>query len=148
MLGTVLTQSNFDYKQNHINILGIFYKLHEVEGGQVHALTFGSFLITSGLGAAISAVFTSGLAGVLCEYMLKAGSRDVSMSIRNVQLGVPSCLLGLVALHFQEEEELLSGSFLQGFTNWTWTVIVLHSLGRLSSRLSQVILAQTCILTM
>ena len=83
-----------------------------------------------GLGAAICAVLTSGLAGVLCEYLLKAGSGNVTMSIRNVQLGVPSCLLGLVALHFQENEALLSGGFFQGFTSWTWTVIFLHSLGR------------------
>jgi UDP-galactose transporter len=84
-----------------------------------------------GLGAAICAVLTSGLAGVLCEYLLKAGARHVTMSIRNVQLGVPSCLLGLVALHFQENEKLVNGGFFQGFTSWTWTVIVLHSLGGL-----------------
>jgi solute carrier family 35 (UDP-sugar transporter), member A1/2/3 len=82
-----------------------------------------------GIGAAVFAVLTSGLAGVLCEYLLKAGSRDVTMSIRNIQLGVPSCLLGLVALHFQENEKLVNGGFFQGFTSWTWTVIVLHSLG-------------------
>ena len=47
ILGTVVTQANFDYVQNNVNSLG--------------------------LGAAICAVLTSGLAGVLCEYLLKAG---------------------------------------------------------------------------
>mmetsp|Transcript_23236 Transcript_23236/g.37321 ORF Transcript_23236/g.37321 Transcript_23236/m.37321 type:complete len:359 (-) Transcript_23236:386-1462(-) len=106
IFGTVLSQSDF-----------------QVSGTNV----FNSV----GLGAAICAVFTSGLAGVLCERQLKHGSSNVSMSIRNVQLGVPSCCLGLAALYLQNSEQIITGGFFQGFTYWTWTVVFLHSLGGL-----------------
>ena len=67
---------------------------------------------------------------MLCEHLLKGGSRDVTMSLRNVQLGVPSFALGLVALYLQDSEKLITThGVLQGFTHWTWVVIVLHSIG-------------------
>ena len=86
-------------------------------------------LLIIGMGAALGAVCTSGLAGVLCERLLKGGSGEVTMSIRNVQLGVPSSLFGLVALYLQDSEKVATGGFFQGFTYWTWMVVVLHSIG-------------------
>ena len=90
-----------------------------------------SFLIAlvTGIGAALCAVSTSGLAGVLCELRLKGGSAHVTMSIRNIQLGLPSCLLGLLALLVQDSDEVFTWGVLQGFTRWTWTVVALHSIG-------------------
>lgn len=105
VFGTAVSQSNFDYQRISINTMGI--------------------------GAALGAVCTSGLAGVLCERLLKGGSGEVTMSIRNVQLGVPSSLFGLVALYLQDSEKVATGGFFQGFTYWTWMVVVLHSIGGL-----------------
>ena len=82
----------------------------------------------SGLGAAVCGVFTSGFAGVLCERLLKNGS-PVTMSIRNIQLGTPSCVMGIIALYLQDHEKVFVNGFFQGFTWWTWTVVVLHSCG-------------------
>ena len=121
----------------------LLYTRLSVADASGNVYLFFSLWNVLGLGAAICAVLTSGLAGVLCEYLLKAGSRHVTMSIRNIQLGVPSCLLGLVAFHFQENEKLLSGGFFQGFTSWTWTVIVRHSLGRVHRTIIKVNLTFT-----
>lgn len=89
-----------------------------------------------GVGSATIAVFTSGLAGVLCERVLKkprteGSSREVTMTVRNIQLGVPSLLLGLSSVYLQDNDTVARNGFFQGFTTWTWTVVVLHSLGGL-----------------
>jgi len=92
----------------------------------------------AGLGAALGAVGTSGLAGVMCERLLKGGSRDVSMSIRNVQLGAPGFLLGIAAMHLQDSEEHEQRAVFRGYTHWTWAVVVLHSLGQIHARVCNV----------
>eukprot|EP00802_Teleaulax_amphioxeia_P014059 Tamp_14118.p1 GENE.Tamp_14118~~Tamp_14118.p1 ORF type:complete len:375 (+),score=44.73 Tamp_14118:164-1288(+) len=102
--GTALSQSNFDFDGD--------VSLH-------------------GLGAALGAVCTSGMAGVICERLLKGGSQEVTMSTQNVKLGVPSSLLGLFALYIQDWKQLTTHGFFQGFTHWTWTVVTLHSVGGL-----------------
>jgi UDP-sugar transporter A1/2/3 len=105
VLGTILSQSNFHSSRADIDFRGLV--------------------------AAICAVCTSGLAGVLCERLLKGGSRDVTMSTRNIQLGVPSCMLGIATLYIQDKEKVMSAGLFQGFTKWTWVVVVLHSIGGL-----------------
>lgn len=88
-----------------------------------------------GVGAATCAVFTSGLAGVLCERALKkraeSSSGHITMTVRNIQLGVPSLLLGLTSVYLQDMDTVSTDGFFRGFTGWTWTVVVLHSLGGL-----------------
>jgi UDP-sugar transporter A1/2/3 len=87
-----------------------------------------------GLGAATGGVFTSGLAGVLCERILKQrapGSPKVAMTVRNIQLGVPGLLFGFASVYLQDMDKVTSDGFFQGFTGWTWAVVVLHSLGGL-----------------
>ena len=54
----------------------------------------------------------SGLAGVLCEKFLKTG--NASIAIRNVQLGVPSFVFGLVALYNHGKESVVAYGFFQG----------------------------------
>merc|ERR1719409_1034686 len=53
------------------------------------------------------------------------------MSTRNIQLGAPSCMLGIATLYVQDKERVISGGFFQGCTNWTWVVVFLHSIGGL-----------------
>ena len=127
--GTALSQSNFDFDGD--------VSLHGISSDVLLFSTLGlmSALIASllpkkkGLGAALGAVCTSGLAGVICERLLKGGSQEVTMSTQNVKLGVPSSLLGLFALYIQDWKQLTTHGFFQGFTHWTWTVVTLHSVG-------------------
>ena len=65
----------------------------------------------------------------MCERLLKGGSHDVTMSIRNVQLGVPSFLLGMAAMYLQNSKTLMEREIFQGYTHWTWAVDILHSFG-------------------
>jgi hypothetical protein len=41
ILGTVMTQANFDYMQNRVNTLGIFFP----EAEQMQAVSFTSFVL-------------------------------------------------------------------------------------------------------
>jgi len=84
---------------------------------------------TLGLICALTAVSTSGVAGVYCEKMLKSGSSN--MAIRNIQLGVPALILGLLAAYISDGEKLRKHGFFQGYTWLTWIVVCLGSLGGL-----------------
>mmetsp|Transcript_32023 Transcript_32023/g.76049 ORF Transcript_32023/g.76049 Transcript_32023/m.76049 type:complete len:414 (-) Transcript_32023:83-1324(-) len=85
---------------------------------------------TVGLVCALLAQCTSGFAGVFCEKMLKGGG-GASMVVRNIQLGVPALVFGLAGIMLKDYESITQYGFFQGYTNFTWAVIVLHSFGGL-----------------
>eukprot|EP00802_Teleaulax_amphioxeia_P019832 Tamp_20085.p1 GENE.Tamp_20085~~Tamp_20085.p1 ORF type:complete len:400 (+),score=77.68 Tamp_20085:39-1202(+) len=81
-----------------------------------------------GLTCALMAICTSGFAGVFVEKMLKTTSNN--MSVRNIQLGVPALVLGLLGVLASDGSKLEDG-FFQGYTHLTWIVVCLHSGGGL-----------------
>merc|ERR1712216_369852 len=58
-------------------------------------------------------------------------SGNVAISIRNLQLGLPSFLIGISAGWTQSSRETSVERLFQGFTSWTWCAVVLHSCGGL-----------------
>ena len=84
---------------------------------------------TLGLICCLCVTCTSGLAGVYCEKMLKSGSSN--MAIRNIQLGVPALILGVGAALISDGQRLSTDGFFQGYTIFTWLVILLGSGGGL-----------------
>eukprot|EP00277_Geminigera_cryophila_P044038 CAMPEP_0173080598 /NCGR_PEP_ID=MMETSP1102-20130122/16399_1 /TAXON_ID=49646 /ORGANISM="Geminigera sp., Strain Caron Lab Isolate" /LENGTH=291 /DNA_ID=CAMNT_0013954271 /DNA_START=115 /DNA_END=987 /DNA_ORIENTATION=- len=70
-----------------------------------------------GLTCALLAICTSGFAGVFVEKMLKGSSTN--MAVRNVQLGVPALVLGMMGVLLSDGAKLHDG-FFQGYTHLTW----------------------------
>jgi UDP-sugar transporter A1/2/3 len=85
---------------------------------------------TVGLVCALLAQCTSGFAGVFCEKMLKGGG-GASMTVRNIQLGAPALVFGLAGVLLTDFQAVTEFGFFQGYTKFTWMVIMLHSFGGL-----------------
>eukprot|EP00290_Baffinella_frigidus_P046205 CAMPEP_0180409002 /NCGR_PEP_ID=MMETSP0989-20121125/42570_1 /TAXON_ID=697907 /ORGANISM="non described non described, Strain CCMP2293" /LENGTH=376 /DNA_ID=CAMNT_0022412963 /DNA_START=143 /DNA_END=1274 /DNA_ORIENTATION=+ len=105
-------------------------KILTTAGFSVLLLAASSNPATVGLVCALLAQCTSGFAGVFCEKMLKGGG-GASMVVRNIQLGVPALVFGLAGIMLKDYESITQYGFFQGYTNFTWAVIVLHSFGGL-----------------
>ncbi len=71
----------------------------------------------------------SGLAGVYFEKILKGS--DVSVWIRNVQLGGFGIIFGLLTTILSDGAEVKAKGFLFGYTGIVWTATIIHSLGGL-----------------
>lgn len=83
-----------------------------------------------GLGAVLIACFTSGLAGVWFEKMLKSSS-SVSIWERNIQLALYGVVVGVVTAYYIDGEKISHEGFLQGFDEWTWAVVTAQAIGGL-----------------
>jgi len=82
-----------------------------------------------GFGAVIVACIFSGLAGVYFEKILKGS--DVSVWIRNIQLGGFGIIVGFVTMLINDGPEVKSKGFLFGYTEMVWTATMIHSAGGL-----------------
>ncbi|XP_055332162.1 UDP-N-acetylglucosamine transporter-like [Paramacrobiotus metropolitanus] len=83
--------------------------------------------VVVGLVAVITACFSSGFSGVYFEKILK-GSRT-TLWIRNIQLGAPSVILGLLGVLFNDYEAVRDKGFFQGYNYLTVLVIFCHGVG-------------------
>ncbi len=71
----------------------------------------------------------SGLAGVYFEKILKGS--DVSVWIRNIQLGGFGIIFGILTTYLSDGKEVSEKGFLYGYTGMVWTATIIHSLGGL-----------------
>ena len=71
----------------------------------------------------------SGLAGVYFEKILKGS--DVSVWMRNIQMGLFGMLFGFLTMHLSDGAEVKSKGLLFGYTPMVWTAIVVQSAGGL-----------------
>ncbi|CEL99631.1 unnamed protein product [Vitrella brassicaformis CCMP3155] len=80
-----------------------------------------------GLAAVLAACFTSGLAGVLLERILKGAK--VSIWVRNIQLALFGAMMGLAGCLVYDGAAVARDGFFQGYNGLVWTVILLQALG-------------------
>lgn len=71
----------------------------------------------------------SGLAGVYFEKILKGS--DVSVWIRNIQLGVFGMFFGFLTMYASDGPEVTAKGFFHGYTSMVWTAITVQSAGGL-----------------
>ena len=71
----------------------------------------------------------SALASVYFEMILKRS--DVSLWIRNIQLGVFGMFFGVLTMHEIDGSEVKENGFLYGYTNLVWLAITVQSAGGL-----------------
>ena len=76
----------------------------------------------------ISGIF-SGLAGVYFEKILKTS--DVSVWIRNIQLGLFGIVVGIITMYLSDGAEVKAKGFFYGYTPMVWTATIVHSAGGL-----------------
>ncbi|UJR25538.1 hypothetical protein I4U23_006884 [Adineta vaga] len=82
-----------------------------------------------GFMAVICACILSGLAGVYFEKILKGS--DVSVWIRNIQLGVFGMFFGVLTMYVSDGSEVKAKGFLFGYSPMVWIATLLHSVGGL-----------------
>ena len=71
----------------------------------------------------------SGLAGVYFEKILK--TTNVSVWIRNIQLGVFGIFFGILTMLASDGAEVRDKGFFVGYTKMVWTATIVHSVGGL-----------------
>lgn len=93
--------------------------------------------LTVGLSAVTIACFSSALAGVYFEKVLKTNTtvngevkKPVSMWMRNIQMAFFSVIIGLVNGYRLTGEDAAK-PFMHGFTFWVWVVVLLQAGGGL-----------------
>ena len=69
------------------------------------------------------------MAGVYFEKILKGS--DVSVWIRNIQLGVFGMFFGVLTMFVTDGTEVKENGFLYGYTNLVWLAIIVQSAGGL-----------------
>jgi len=82
-----------------------------------------------GLVAVLSAACTSGFSGVYFEKILKGS--DVSLWIRNIQMGIPSVFIALVTVVAEDSEEVTRKGFFVGYSPMVVSVITVQAVGGL-----------------
>lgn len=83
----------------------------------------------AGLVAVLCAACTSGFSGVYFEKILKGS--DVSLWIRNIQMGLPSVFIALVTVFVEDSEEVSRKGFFVGYSPMVVTVITVQAVGGL-----------------
>jgi UDP-sugar transporter A1/2/3 len=82
-----------------------------------------------GIGAVLIACFTSALAGVLMEKLMKR--KGVSMWITNIQVASVSTVVSLIATVLKDSDAIRSHGFFQGYYYLVWIVVSLQAVGGL-----------------
>jgi UDP-sugar transporter A1/2/3 len=83
-----------------------------------------------GLVAVLCAACTSGFAGVYFEKILKNGS-DVTLWIRNIQMGLPSVIIALLTVYVEDYHEVSTKGFFVGYNSIVLLVITIQAVGGL-----------------
>jgi UDP-galactose transporter len=94
---------------------------------QPHSAKTGQAVVDEqgrGIIALLLACFTSGFAGVYTEKLLK--QTTASLWVRNIQLGLWSVLVGLVAVYTTDGVEVSQIGFFSGYTRIVWFVVLLQ----------------------
>eukprot|EP00933_Yihiella_yeosuensis_P057074 TRINITY_DN5661_c0_g3_i4.p1 TRINITY_DN5661_c0_g3~~TRINITY_DN5661_c0_g3_i4.p1 ORF type:complete len:399 (+),score=45.49 TRINITY_DN5661_c0_g3_i4:49-1245(+) len=119
-----------------ILLAGLIFILCPREGSQADKSTMvgdGPLGLSSstlmGFGAVAAACFTSGLAGVLLEKILK--STDASVWLRNVQLGLFSVAMTIVVAFLQDPQRIAEGRMFDGFDRRAFYMAGCQSVGGL-----------------
>lgn len=82
-----------------------------------------------GLISVVSACTLSGFAGVYFEKILKGS--EVSVWIRNIQLGVFGTFFGFLTMYFSDGNDVMANGFFFGYNKMVWTAITVQSAGGL-----------------
>ena len=82
-----------------------------------------------GLTAVLCAACTSGFSGVYFEKILKGS--DVSVFVRNVQMGIPSMIIALCTCYINDNIEIQQKGFFIGYNTMVWCVILVQAVGGL-----------------
>jgi len=82
-----------------------------------------------GLVAVLSAACTSGFSGVYFEKILKGS--DVSLWIRNIQMGLPSVMIALLTVVLEDSAEVSRKGFFVGYSPVVVSVIIVQAVGGL-----------------
>jgi len=85
---------------------------------------------TIGLLAVLTACFSSGLAGVYFEMLVKTGAQT-SIVIRNLQLGLFSLVFASMAVMYNDANEVLEKGFFQGYDGVVILIILIQAFGGL-----------------
>ncbi|EIN07008.1 hypothetical protein PUNSTDRAFT_71768 [Punctularia strigosozonata HHB-11173 SS5] len=106
---------------------------HEHSSPHVHVMS-----PLKGFGAVVLACFTSGLAGVYFEMVLKGSKAD--LWVRNVQLSLFSLLPAIAPILFSSSPESsapsgLFGGLFRNFGGWAWATVLIQALGGLITAL-------------
>lgn len=91
--------------------------------------THGNFMI--GLLSVLMACTCSGFAGVYFEKILKSTASKASIWERNIQMGSISCVLGLLALVYNDFAFLNTKGFFHGYRPIVWSAVLVNALGGL-----------------
>ena len=82
-----------------------------------------------GLIAVLCAACTSGFSGVYFEKILKGS--DVSLWIRNIQMGIPSICIALATAYLEDSAEITQKGFFVGYSPMVVSVITVQAVGGL-----------------
>lgn len=82
-----------------------------------------------GLVAVLCAACTSGFSGVYFEKILKGS--DVSLWIRNIQMGIPSIIIALITVFLGDSAEVSRKGFFVGYSPMVVSVITVQAVGGL-----------------
>lgn len=82
-----------------------------------------------GLVAVLCAACTSGFSGVYFEKILKGS--DVSLWIRNIQMGIPSVMIALITVFVGDSAEVSRKGFFVGYSPLVVSVITVQAVGGL-----------------
>jgi len=82
-----------------------------------------------GLVAVLCAACTSGFSGVYFEKILKGS--DVSLWIRNIQMGLPSIIIALITVFVEDSVEVSRKGFFVGYSPMVVSVITVQAVGGL-----------------
>lgn len=117
------TLSRFQITSLTILFLGVSI-VQISQGGKSSSST--SFL---GTVCALIACFLSGFAGVYFEKMLKGYNKSVWL--RNIQIGIFSLVLSIVAVFSKDGQKIADHGFFQGYTWATWVSVIILAVGGL-----------------
>ena len=82
-----------------------------------------------GLITILCAACTSGFSGVYFEKILKGSS--TSLWIRNIQMGIPSMIISLIAVVVHDGTEIAEKGFFVGYSPVVWSVVIIQAVGGL-----------------
>lgn len=82
-----------------------------------------------GLVAVLCAACTSGFSGVYFEKILKGS--DVTLWIRNIQMGLPSVMIALATVYIEDSREVYQKGFFVGYSPLVFCVITVQAVGGL-----------------
>jgi len=132
-IGVALVQlpaNTFSGKLEEADIEGQDEKFKSVESNNTNINEDIPQNPTLGLMAVLTACFSSGLAGVYFEMLVKTGAQT-SIVIRNLQLGLFSLVFATMAVMYNDANEVLENGFFQGYDGVVILIVLIQAFGGL-----------------